>query len=286
MARLPFADRAVQECVPVGRSSAATPFPPRPKIDELIREVRPDLFWNEETKSYTSSARDSLTINTSGRTHTVGTTSRPEPVFAPDEPKARLLDRRLRCAEKEGAFLALTEVIGMVRGKQLARRNRRGQRGVEGIDADIGSPVVGFSANRARNHDIIRGDESNRDTYIQRKMPCADDMLRRDGRARSSCASQAVPWADAGHRLAQVVAPGGGISDVNGRSAERRGVILRIEDCLGGFGISRIRRLLGGGEAGVDGIAGMATHGPGRVGILPRIMIFTFLHQPRRGDSR
>ena len=90
------------------RYPEAAPLPPRPKIDELIREVRPDLFWNEKTQSYTSSARDSLTINTSGRTHTVETTSRPEPVFAPDEPKARLLDRRLRRAEKEGAFLALT----------------------------------------------------------------------------------------------------------------------------------------------------------------------------------
>ena len=90
------------------RYPESAPLPPRPKIDELIREVRPDLFWNEETKSYTSSARDSLTINTSGRTHTVETTSRPEPVFAPDEPRARLLDRRLRRAEKEGAFLALT----------------------------------------------------------------------------------------------------------------------------------------------------------------------------------
>lgn len=90
------------------RYPEAALLPPRPKIDELIREVRPDLFWNDKTDSYTSSARDSLTINTSGRTHTVETAFRPEAIFVPGEPKAHLLSRRLKRAEKEGAFLALT----------------------------------------------------------------------------------------------------------------------------------------------------------------------------------
>ena len=90
------------------RYPEAAPLPPRPKIDELIREVRPDLLWNEEKQSYISSARDSLTINTSGRTHTADAAPRSERVFVPDEPKARALQRRLRRADKEGAFLALS----------------------------------------------------------------------------------------------------------------------------------------------------------------------------------
>ena len=90
------------------RYPEAAPLPPRPKIDELIRNEN-----QLRARSGFDGVGATRCVDGQRVARRAGVALRflvPEQIGTnlTDEPKARLLDRRLRRAEKEGAFLALT----------------------------------------------------------------------------------------------------------------------------------------------------------------------------------
>lgn len=103
----------------LSRYPQAAPLPDHPELDNLLRDAGLELLWDADRVrggAYVSTARNVLSVtNTSGTPDRFSTITRPTPTphfqpnyHAPDMVEAKQFEQRLRHAEKDGAFLALT----------------------------------------------------------------------------------------------------------------------------------------------------------------------------------
>ncbi len=99
------------------RYPQSAPLPGRPQLDKLLTDAGLELAWNAEHPgggTYVSTTRNVLSItDASGTPSRFPTVARPTPKFQPAQippevAEARQFEERLRYAEKDGAFLALT----------------------------------------------------------------------------------------------------------------------------------------------------------------------------------
>lgn len=103
------------------RYPLAATLPGRPKLDKLLEDVGLQLAWNADTGqagAYVSTARNVLSVtnvtSTAPRYSTISTgrhtpTPPSKPAYvSPEEAEARQFEDRLRYAEKNGTFLAMT----------------------------------------------------------------------------------------------------------------------------------------------------------------------------------
>jgi serine/threonine protein kinase len=101
------------------RYPLAAPLPGRPQLDTLLRQAGLELDWDPDRPgggAYKSTAQSVLSVSeTSGTPPRYPTVVSPpgaavtgRPVVSPEEAEARVFEERLRYAERNGAFLALT----------------------------------------------------------------------------------------------------------------------------------------------------------------------------------
>jgi serine/threonine protein kinase len=108
------------------RYPLALPLPSRPELDKLLAEAGLELAWNPDHPGggvYVSTSRNVLSVSDASGTLTRFTTgarsSTPhianfQPVYvAPEVAEARAFEERLRYAERNGSFLALTVKLNL-----------------------------------------------------------------------------------------------------------------------------------------------------------------------------
>lgn len=117
------------------RYPLAAPLPGRPQLDRLLSQAGLELAWNTDHPgggAYVSTARNVLSVTevsgtpprypTSVSPAGIGPLARPN--VTPEEAEARQFEERLRYAERQGAFLALTVKANVYRRafKELTTR--------------------------------------------------------------------------------------------------------------------------------------------------------------------
>ncbi|MFO0881530.1 MAG: BREX system serine/threonine kinase PglW [Gemmataceae bacterium] len=93
-----------------GRYPEAESMPDRPRLDELLARAGVELVWDDTEQSYTTTARDSVSISSASMPPSrlsTGPGRDPREPISPDEADARQFEEKLRRSLKDGAFLTL-----------------------------------------------------------------------------------------------------------------------------------------------------------------------------------
>jgi serine/threonine protein kinase len=134
----------------ISRYPMADPLPGRPKLDRLLSDAGLELAWDPDRPgggAYVSTARNVLSVTSFAETpwryetiiHTPSTVPHFKPVYvSPEIAEARQFEERLKYAEQNGSFLALTVKLNAYNcaRKELTNRFKTRQLDLERVFID------------------------------------------------------------------------------------------------------------------------------------------------------